>query len=689
MTEKIPTNRLDLSFDYSKIDADFSIYYVAKTNGEHFNHSIFDFPVAELKARSVAYMTASAFYVLFDKGSNMFQVRSLFTECDENAIVKQLVFCDICALPKHILAQLLFNSLNVCEDFEGNVAYNNISGKLYYLVTHDIKNGVAKFLNLTLDKNMFLGMSGVTYSKLKNKPLTDAIRKKPRYVFNEQFQKFMCASQAENTSLSECYFKKSFSKNRKPFDYVFFNRKKIEEYGSCKINVFCRFIKDVRRFLSKYITSIETRDLEAYETFETPKNLIQLDSLKMKQLNFNIVDLVNDDVSCGLKDDFCEYFKTVYEVDVTVGDYVIDALNFIIVHNREYYEGKELDDPYKIVYPGVVQHITIEDFFKEMYKNKSSTFRTKAEKVRKELLIKHDIYTKQLSLVNCTLTSPWVFVMVEDIEGVKDDWYYHKMTVYPSKKVEFETFRHSSSFTFNSENQCIKNVYQNQKPRYLVEGLFYRAGDVENIYVLSRTAGAPLPLYDELDKMIHETNPARELSKNDVLYKLEQFLKNNSDYCNDTFVNVIRDNINNCIYSQIKIKDIIDNVAFTSNFFKSFNRYLYNEYNEPLMPIYKYSEHKERFFGGFIGVKYFFENNALCYFVGCKDANDIQCCLSKRNIIRKVEHAYGFEVPNDIVKNFLLFMTADFVRESQFSVLPWQFKYLREYISQSSYAGIE
>lgn len=104
-------------------------------------------------------------------------------------------------------------------------------------------------------------------------------------------------------------------------------------------------------------------------------------------------------------------------------------------------------------------------------------------------------------------------------------------------------------------------------------------------------------------------------------------------------------------------------------------RYLLTNHCILINPRLKKKEVAEEIFCSNLDIKYFYHDDKLLYFVGKKGTGDLKYSIDKACLVREVCAVNGKIEFEEIMK----LMKVDFVRNGQYTVLPFPFKYLKEY----------
>lgn len=210
-----------------------------------------------------------------------------------------------------------------------------------------------------------------------------------------------------------------------------------------------------------------------------------------------------------------------------------------------------------------------------------------------------------------------------------------------------------------------------------VEGLMY--SDIDNIHAILLTREKTLPNISALMNTLMETDAKERVSKELLLEAIDDFEKDNIDS-------------RECI-SEWKSKVAAETEMITKKAMKKilnmrtgiaskFNRFLHEKYGVWIDGELRKGEFEATYqIGNLLNIKYeynekdYLDGRTFVYYVGAKSkrlAYPNACCM--RKVISLGEELEYEEA--------LPLMAVEFVRNSQYTVLPFPFKYLREYIEQ-------
>jgi flagellar hook-associated protein FlgK len=209
-----------------------------------------------------------------------------------------------------------------------------------------------------------------------------------------------------------------------------------------------------------------------------------------------------------------------------------------------------------------------------------------------------------------------------------------------------------------------------------VEGLVY--SDIDNIHAILLTREKTMPNISVLMDTLKETDVKERVSKNILLEALTGFEMENIDskeYISEWKNKVFEESEMITKGTLKKILNMRKGIA------SKFNRYLHEEYGIWIDGELRKEEFDAMFkIGDLLNIKYEYKEDyddgyAFVYYVGAKSKKlryPNACCMRK---VISLGDTIEYE-------NMLPLMAVEFVRNSQYTVLPFPFKYLREYIEQ-------
>lgn len=667
----ILSNKLELEFNRENIDRDFDIYMVSKESGYYFKTNVLDRALIEHKARSVVYVRGSRWYVMFAKNElDYSKFKELLEEEDPDSTINKLDVLKEDSMYKNVLAQLLFNTL--AAPTREDMMFNNICGKLYYTRPSYMERMPKTFyaLEVRLTYTCFLTLKVKTFSCVEN---IRGRAKGARFLFDEKSGRFRKQLKGDNVSDSKLYVEKSFKKNTVSF-LDFSNYK---EFCDSRVGVYVEFMQDVKECLSEYIT-ISVGGYDEYENFSVECNDFENQDYGtlLNKKGVCVIDMVDDEKSRLLLEQIRKELKDFYGVDCYCNRYLEGAYTIRIIHNEEYYEKHELPDPHQSAkYDEIVQHATIENFKLKAGDKVDAALK----KVVQELIIKGDIFDRKLTTVKWNVTDkPIKFVKAKSYwrEG-KDrnvkEYNYYRMTILPSGEFELDTYD-SADFTEDEEWNVIHETYKKHDDDWKdrdVEGIVYY--DYANMNVIMRTEQTTLPNLFKLGEALKLSDKENMVNAAVVKEVLDEFRQEYPKDADLEEIKVLDSLLSNYGLEDVKIGTILHEVSIRKKGIKNFNSYLFQTRGILLHMTPKAEGIKEDYFESVLDIKYFYHGDKLYYFVGTKD-KALQQSINNACILREVITT-GDEI---FMQDLFQLLAVEFVRNGQYTVVPFPFKYLNE-----------
>lgn len=693
------TNKINVTYNMENIDADFDIFRVEKANKDYYKYNILDSAVYEFKASAVQWTFGATALVLFRKGELTEQQfrESIMKEYEDVKIQRIDLFdseqCECFQYQKRLLAQLLMNSMRMPK--HDSFRYNNLTGKLFYhnpAWKHKDKStgkvNIIRFLEIVIDPGMYLNLNHETFRRVDCEasgthvidPKTGEFRKKLKSDTN-----------------TTAYKKGSLKHNHFRVDN--FDMTDYEHFCKSKMGVMEQFLKDVRDNLSKYISIeiMERKDACEFDVSNLGKTGIsdrEYGKL-LKKKGVVIVDETGTEKSKEIVSLLSKELLECYGVEATIGDLTPGAYNIRIIHNEEYYIENELPDPHNNIKGYIVQHMTEEaEHFTESYGSSPAV-----RKIVQELIIKGDVKEKSISIYDwkrLDAGKSWTFVQRkrrknEAGENVKHTNFanreakcyfdYYRLQIDCSGKLNFDSFCDADNDVSGEwEKICFAyDLIEGKQFRIKnkIDGLLY--SDIENIHAIIETREKTLPNISALMNMLQETDEKQKVHKEILIQAINEYELEYPDY----FENVqLWKNILLEKEDIITKKEVKKALNMRTNAASMFNRFLHEKFG-----IWIYGEwRKEEFdaiyqIGNLLNIKYEYNDNdyddghTFVYYVGAKSKRisyPNACCIRKVvSLGDKLEY-----------EELLPLMAVEFVRNNQYTVLPFPYKYLREYIEQ-------
>lgn len=695
------TNRIRVSYNMKNIDADFDIFKVEKSNKDYYKFNILDSVVYEFKAAAVQWTFGATALVLFHKGEVTEQKfkDSIMHEYKDVKIQKIDVFdSDLCSscfyYENRLLAQLLINSMRT--PLHNAFMYNNLTGKLFY---HDPswrhkdkmtgKVDFIRFLEIVIDPGMYLNLEHKTFKRYDREA-------SGLYVIDSKTGEFRKKLKGDTNVIA--YKEGSLPHNHFRVDN--FDMTDYEHFRKSKMGVMEQFLRDVKEKLSKYITIeiVEREDARAFDISNLEKGGIserEYGELLQKK-GVVIVDENNSQRSNEIIDLLKFELLNYYGVEASVGQLSAEAYNIRIIHNGEFYAENEIPDPHNDNLKGyIVQHMTEET--EHFTDSKGSSPAVK--KIVQELIIKGDVREKTISIFDWERLDSgkeWTFVLRKKIktrygENTEHTNYinkkaynyynYFRLKISCDGNLEFDVFSDSCQAEDEEWSKiCYAYDYVEDKhhgAQNQVDGMMY--SDIDNIHAILLTKEKTLPNIAALMDTLKETDAKEKVQKETLMQAIKDFKIKYPDYSANVsewsgkFLEAAE------MLTKKETKQILN---MRTNAASSFNRFLHERYGIWIDGELRKEEFEATYqISNLLNIKYEYNENdyvdghTFVYYVGAKSKRlsyPNACCIRKVIALgEKLEY-----------EEMLPLMAVEFVRNSQYTVLPFPYKYLREYIEQ-------
>ena len=689
------TNRISVTYNMKNIDADFDIFKVEKSNKDYYKYNILDSAVYEFKAAAVQWTFGATALVLFRKGEVMEQhfKESIMKEYEDVKIQKIDVFdSEQCSksfyYENRLLVQLLINSIRTPK--YDAFMYNNLTGKLLY---HDPswrhKDKFIRFLEIVIDPGMYLNLEHKTFKRFNREGTGLYVIDSKTGEFRKKLKTDVNVITYKEGSLPHNHFRVD---NFDITDYAHFRKS--------KMGVMEQFLRDVKENLSQYIAIeiIEREDAQAFDISNLEKKGISEHKYgeMLQKKGVVIVDENNSEKSKEIVEKLRNELKHYYSIEASVGELSEEAYNIRIIHDGEYYDENDIYDPHNDNLKGyIVQHMTEEAEHFTNAKGSSPDIK----KMVQELIIKGDVRERLISIFDWERLDSgkeWTFVLRRKIktkfgESAEHTNYinkkaynyynYYRLKIDCNGKLEFDTF--CDSRQDETEEWCkICYAYDFVEDKHRgaqnqIEGLMY--SDIDNIHAILLTREKTLPNITALMDTLKETDGKEKVSKEILLKAMEDFEIANPDSveCISEWRCKLSDEAE--MITKKAVKKILN---MRTNLASLFNRFLHEKYSVWIDGELRKGEFEAIFqIGNLLNIKYeyntndYADGNTFVYYVGAKSKKlsyPNACCM--RKVISLGDNLEYEEL--------LPLMAVEFVRNSQYTVLPFPYKYLREYIEQ-------
>ncbi|ALO14104.1 hypothetical protein L21SP5_00425 [Salinivirga cyanobacteriivorans] len=679
--QTIKTNKIKIEFFIDKILTDFSIFQITTSDFYiPFGSLILDETISGLKALSVVFEKGNSFFCLFKGNSIKTNLISStikqFDGGDKLSVEKIDSKEKLEAVPIHLVAQLLINSLS--SPSNDLLAFNNIAGSLLCLnrslfVTNRSGENekIIKIpaLKLRIDKELCLNIDVKTFSSLLIKKKLDIkkpLKDYPKYIISHSTQKLRRLLPDEKIDAASIFIEKQEPKKKTTIDFIDFSGK--EKFEASKMGFLYSFFQDIQKKLSNYLdlSFIEVKPKESIR-YEKRLNIDKNTKVNeaIKNTSFHIVDMVGEEDSEEFILEIKKSLTTFTEASrISIGKRLKDeCFNLIVIHNSVYYEKYNLEDPYRKDKPeGIAyQHITIEDF---KYSSRSII-----NNIIKELIIKSDLKERKIQIVDWEayqFNGNWKF-------GIKKDDLFYFLEVNPNGEMKFSTLENNlfSSSSYTEYCDLFDNL-QNERKELQIDGIV--VSDKEEINVIQQTDYYTIPDFLSVGNTFKEATQQFTINKKEFLDLFDEF----SNQYEHKELETINNEIKDVAFSTLDRKQILQLITHRT-VRKEFNQFFYERTGNLLHYYFKDALTRYKLLDSNLDIKYFQEGEFGYYFVGTK-GEGIQSNFPRASKIRKV---IPYNSAPILFDKLLPTLNVDFVKHENITVIPFPFKYLREYVNQT------
>ena len=582
------------------------------------------------------------------------------------------------------LCQLFCNMIPNMETYK---QYNNISGRLYYFNDSSFKKDVVTAYNISIESlekrkpNYVIQINAESYYKLsvvlKYHPNeSDEIRSLPRYYVDEYDDVFKKVN--GNINDDDCFVKRNPGSKKNGYIAKDIDIQDLSHFRNSKKGMFRQFLSDFNDYFQEYI-NIELIELSETTVLKKFKNIatdeIKIDSLN--KLGINLIDTVNNTLSSMILDSLFEQLnqRGIQRVYKDHGG----ALNIILIHEPEYYSKNGLEDPH--INDLLTQHIIYENCIDQ--DNMIGVNKNILDRVLHELLIKYDVYQQKISLYDWVCDDVVEFTTMDSEFNQKSKRYeriYYLAKVYPNSDLELHTISDKKSDTYKYYEKIFKDDHDKKffysvKPEMLIT---YR--DIK--LLIDDTSVMVLPDLNEIYFRLSNYNKTNELSQVELEDMLKSLKKKCPEYSDriDSLIGYL--NQDSYQYQEItndqKGKDnpnsITPLIPLKDKLGKALVEFAREEYGIVLNPCLKSDVVK------ILQSIHILQDetnpNTCYYYVGKKDSMKFNLHTSCH--LRSIMHLSG-EKNEDILNMIFNMLRVDFVRNGEYTVLPFINKYINEF----------
>ncbi|KXS42421.1 MAG: hypothetical protein AWU59_1652 [Methanolobus sp. T82-4] len=689
----IQTNRLKIKFDIDAIKDDFVFIRLKRDQKKWYGAPQLDQLFGEeYQAHAVMFMYGPYAYAMFKKPVDTYKLLDLIRSDESFAddAVMQVeplshVNVDVACICEAWLAQILLNSLASSRSRFKQRHFCNLTGSLLLVPDFNGRNGdFIDAAKVTIDKNYLLNVQLVRHRKLisaladvnSGRIKYNAIKNKPKYVIYDGTNVLRrWLPQEGKPDSKKTYIPLGLDGQKAHCEFLDFSS--LPAFNKSRAGIYHQVLENIEDNLSSYM-SVELAQLEMPHTVELKETILKSpDKLgaKLDGKNIRIIDKVNSDESYelaqSLKNELLNYVTDEKKISSGKSDKK-EALNIRIIHDKEYYETNGEKDEYL---PSTSefqrQHITVESI--------KSITKPIAKTTIKEILIKNDIGEGKLTLFDWTKLGAkhkWTFATYDGKNPILF------MTIFTDGSFEFKELDGNNILDFTEYQEYVELITQAKNDEWKVnselEGLIISENGDKNL--IFKTDEITIPDLANIKRIVEEVDaklPDRIRTGKELGFIVEQCFAG-IDESEDKKVRPLIDELYKIDQNEILKNNFRllcnDHFRPNSKLGKRLRDYLFDQYGVRLN-FSKSKENRGTLFDASLNVNYFGETDSEAYYFVGKRLDSLKSSLDSCHL-RKIVADKGSKL---VFKEILKTMDVDFVRTGQSTVLPFPFKYLREY----------
>ncbi len=710
----IHTNKLNIRFHIDAIEQDFTfIRFIRENNGNWRGAVQLDRLIGEdYNAHAVMFQYGKYAYAMFKKPVDVYKLLARIRaddEFNENAVrevVPRASRHDAAdSICEAWLAQILLNSLSSSRSRFTQYHYCNLTGSL--LLVPDVGGKAKDYLDIAkveINANYLLQVKIVRHRKKiavlsELKKTTDESRRKalknaldgPNYIFQAStgsLRRHLPRDGKIDAKLT--YVQSGLYRTKATAPFLDFSS--VDAFAKSRAGILHLVLDNIQKHLSKYM-EVELNTVNPEHTIELINSLLKKPNQLHSKLDgqpIRIVDRVDDEESVeimtGLKESLSQYITD--NTHITFGKRDKEgALNFRIIHDAAYYEKMGLKDEYLPSTNAIQrQHLTIE--------STGTASDAVVKTIVKELLIKRDISSKALSLFDWSklkTSKKWTFATCDE-KAIQ----FIFMEIMPDGQFEFRELDGTSLFGHQQYQQYMDLIADTKASEWKTglsfEGLV--VSDENDINLIFRTDEISLPDLYKIETIIKEVEaelPEGLQSGEDLARVLVEFSQEHPEIDTEKVKGFSAElcKIGKQTISKSDLKSLIAvNLGTTrkqkgkepkfvsiTREAKSFTNFLLDKHHIRLK-FPKDNQSKDELFDAYINIKYFGETETEAYYFVGDRREKVQFSFKDACHIRKIVAVNDSKL---IFRQLLPTMDVDFVRTGQSTVMPFPFKYIREY----------
>lgn len=671
----IPTNQLQITFDRAAIEKKFVILEVKRDSGNYQHSLIPDLALQAARALAVVYEYGALCYILYARQNLDYKnLKKVLESESEDISLREIPSTE---LKDHLLAQLLCNAMPALGA-DGRM-YHNLTGKLYYqqAAWRQGRGEVPRSfwtLRIQLTWDRCVKLSVVTFCQAERKRGAQA---EAQYLFDTKSGFLRRLVQGDPDRTSPRFVIGSLDHAHK-HTVPFLEFGSWEDFQRCRVGVLHRFLQDVKELLAPYLTLhilCLPEDLRLGDKELDPR----LENIKarLREVPLYLEDTVGNAASSVLADLLRRELEQYSGITLRGGTPKPGEAVFRIVHNKETYADCPERDPYrKAPRHCAVQHLTVEDF------QLSGLDRTGAKpkedaplrKVLQEMAVKLDVLHGQITCYDWETLGYEAavnFVIPDDASGKDKLLSYRRLRVFPDGRLQFSRWQDQMLWE-DAEQEKIAAAFHNKfgSRDFDVDGIVYENPD--DIHIIRQTERFTLPQADHLNELLASTRDEEWLDVAPLLSVVQSLVTDAEEKDRQNLEILCSDLAE--LAPQAPRRQLRACLKLKTSLGKYVNKEIYARTGVRIGSGIKGKDVLEELMGGALGIRQFTQGNAQ-YYYGGRLPKSLQHSLPHACRIRKVTSTSG--TPH--FERYLPLMEVEFVRAGAWTVLPFPFKYLREW----------
>ena len=671
----IPTNQLQITFDRAAIEKKFVILEVKRDSGNYQHSLIPDLALQAARALAVVYEYGALCYILYARQNLDYKnLKKVLESESEDISLREIPSTE---LKDHLLAQLLCNAMPALGA-DGRM-YHNLTGKLYYqqAAWRQGRGEVPRSfwtLRIQLTWDRCVKLSVVTFCQAERKRGAQA---EAQYLFDTKSGFLRRLVQGDPDRTSPRFVIGSLDHAHK-HTVPFLEFGSWEDFQRCRVGVLHRFLQDVKELLAPYLTLhilCLPEDLRLGDKELDPR----LENIKarLREVPLYLEDTVGNAASSVLADLLRRELEQYSGITLRDGTPKPGEAVFRIVHNKETYADCPERDPYrKAPRHCAVQHLTVEDF------QLSGLDRTGAKpkedaplrKVLQEMAVKLDVLHGQITCYDWETLGYEAavnFVIPDDASGKDKLLSYRRLRVFPDGRLQFSRWQDQMLWE-DAEQEKIAAAFHNKfgSRDFDVDGIVYENPD--DIHIIRQTERFTLPQADHLNELLASTRDEEWLDVAPLLSVVQSLVTDAEEKDRQNLEILCSDLAE--LAPQAPRRQLRACLKLKTSLGKYVNKEIYARTGVRIGSGIKGKDVLEELMGGALGIRQFTQGNAQ-YYYGGRLPKSLQHSLPHACRIRKVTSTS--RTPH--FERYLPLMEVEFVRAGAWTVLPFPFKYLREW----------